>query len=34
MGDSLDLSPADLAALAFFLVAWLLHTFASDGKLV
>ncbi|RUZ12845.1 DUF599 domain-containing protein, partial [Mesorhizobium sp. M7A.F.Ca.CA.001.09.1.1] len=34
MGDSLDLSTADLAALAFFLVAWLLHTFASDGKLV
>ena len=34
MGDSLDLSTADLAALAFFLIAWLLHTFASDGKLV
>jgi uncharacterized membrane protein len=34
MGDSLDLSTADLAALAFFLVAWLLHTFASDGKLI
>ncbi|WP_457150873.1 DUF599 domain-containing protein [Mesorhizobium sp. P5_C1] len=34
MGDSLDLSTADLAALAFFLVAWLLHTLASDGKLV
>jgi uncharacterized membrane protein len=34
MGDSLDLSTADLAALTFFLVAWLLHTFASDGKLV
>ena len=34
MGDSLDLSTADFAALAFFLVAWLLHTFASDGKLV
>jgi uncharacterized membrane protein len=34
MGDSLDLSTADLAALAFFLVVWLLHTFASDGKLV
>ena len=34
MGDSLDLSTADLAALAFFLVAWVLHTLASDGKLV
>ena len=34
MGDSLDLSTTDFAALAFFLVAWLLHTFASDGKLV
>lgn len=34
MGDSLDLSTADLAALTFFLVAWLLHTLASDGKLV
>ena len=34
MGDSLDLSTADLAALAFFLVAWLLHTLASDGKLI
>ncbi|TIX28719.1 DUF599 domain-containing protein [Mesorhizobium sp.] len=33
MGDSLDLSMADLAALAFFLAAWLLHTLASDGKL-
>ncbi|MER8749895.1 DUF599 domain-containing protein [Mesorhizobium sp. M1050] len=33
MGDSIDLSTADLAALAFFLVAWLLHTLASDGKL-
>ncbi|TIN17876.1 MAG: DUF599 domain-containing protein [Mesorhizobium sp.] len=33
MGDSLDLSTADLAALAFFLAAWLLHTLASDGKL-
>jgi len=34
MGDSLDLSTADLAALAFFLVVWLLHTLASDGKLI
>jgi uncharacterized membrane protein len=34
MGDSLNLSTADLAALAFFLVAWVLHTLASDGKLV
>lgn len=34
MGDSLDLSTADLAALAFFLAAWVLHTLASDGKLV
>ena len=34
MGDSLHLSAADLAALAFFLVAWVLHTYASDGKLV
>ena len=34
MGDSLDLSTADLAALAFFLAAWLLHTLAADGKLV
>ncbi|CAN7544669.1 DUF599 domain-containing protein [Mesorhizobium sp. LjRoot246] len=33
MGDSFDLSMADLAALAFFLAAWLLHTLASDGKL-
>ncbi|MER9137772.1 DUF599 domain-containing protein [Mesorhizobium sp. M0830] len=33
MGDSIELSTADLAALAFFLVAWLLHTLASDGKL-
>ncbi|MCA0013311.1 DUF599 domain-containing protein [Mesorhizobium sp. B292B1B] len=34
MGDSLDLSTADLAALAFFLIAWVLHTLASDGVLV
>ncbi|MER9298979.1 DUF599 domain-containing protein [Mesorhizobium sp. M0621] len=34
MGDSIDLPTADLGALAFFLLAWLLHTFASDGKLV
>jgi uncharacterized membrane protein len=34
MGDSLNLSTADLAALAFFLVVWVLHTLASDGKLV
>ncbi|MBZ9677765.1 DUF599 domain-containing protein [Mesorhizobium sp. ES1-1] len=34
MGDSLDLSTADLAALALFLAAWMLHTLASDGRLV
>ncbi|MER9327541.1 DUF599 domain-containing protein [Mesorhizobium sp. M0488] len=34
MGDSLDLSLADLMALAFFLAAWVLHTLASDGRLV
>lgn len=34
MGDSFHLSTADLAALAFFLLAWLLHTLASDGRLV
>lgn len=34
MGDSLNLSTADLAALAFFLAVWVLHTLASDGKLV
>ncbi|MER9585055.1 DUF599 domain-containing protein [Mesorhizobium sp. M0276] len=34
MGDSIELSTADLAALAFFLIAWLLHTLASDGKLI
>jgi len=34
MGDSFYLSMADLGALAFFLIAWLLHTLASDGKLV
>ncbi|KUM27677.1 hypothetical protein AU467_16280 [Mesorhizobium loti] len=34
MGDSLHLSAADLATLAFFLVVWVLHTLASDGKLV
>ncbi|MFA6154346.1 DUF599 domain-containing protein [Mesorhizobium sp.] len=34
MGDSLDLSTADLAALALFLVAWMLHTLASDGRLI
>ena len=34
MGDSLHLSAADLAALGFFLVVWVLHTYASDGKLV
>lgn len=34
MGDSLDLSTADLGALALFLVAWMLHTLASDGRLV
>ncbi|TIT71922.1 MAG: DUF599 domain-containing protein, partial [Mesorhizobium sp.] len=28
MGDSLHLSAADLAALAFFLVVWVLHTLA------
>ncbi|UCI05584.1 DUF599 domain-containing protein [Mesorhizobium sp. B1-1-8] len=34
MLDSLHLSTADLAALAFFLIVWVLHTLASDGKLV
>jgi uncharacterized membrane protein len=34
MGDSFYLSMADLGALAFFLIVWLLHTLASDGKLV
>ena len=34
MGDSFYLSMADFGALAFFLIAWLLHTLASDGKLV
>ena len=34
MGDSFYLSTADLGALAFFLMAWLLHTLASDGMLV
>ncbi|TJX46771.1 MAG: DUF599 family protein, partial [Mesorhizobium sp.] len=34
MGDSSYLSAADLAALGFFLLAWVLHTLASDGKLV
>ncbi|OBQ75216.1 DUF599 domain-containing protein [Mesorhizobium erdmanii] len=34
MGDSLDLSTADLAALGLFLLAWVLHTLASDGRLV
>ncbi|RUV56693.1 DUF599 family protein, partial [Mesorhizobium sp. M5C.F.Ca.IN.020.29.1.1] len=34
MGDSFHLSTADLVALAFFLFVWVLHTLASDGKLV
>ena len=34
MSDSIHLSAADLAALAFFLVVWVAHTLASDGKLV
>ncbi|TGS68506.1 DUF599 domain-containing protein [Mesorhizobium sp. M3A.F.Ca.ET.201.01.1.1] len=34
MGDSFNLSTADLAALAFFLLTWVLHTLASDGRLV
>ncbi|RWE45709.1 MAG: DUF599 domain-containing protein [Mesorhizobium sp.] len=34
MGDSSYLSAVDLAALGFFLLAWVLHTLASDGKLV
>jgi uncharacterized membrane protein len=34
MGDSLDLSTADFAALGLFLLAWVLHTLASDGRLV
>ncbi|TIT97102.1 MAG: DUF599 domain-containing protein, partial [Mesorhizobium sp.] len=34
MGDSIHLSAADLATLAFFLAVWVLHTLASDGRLV
>ncbi|MBZ9668969.1 DUF599 domain-containing protein [Mesorhizobium sp. B2-1-8] len=34
MGDSSYLSTADLAALGFFVLVWVLHTLASDGKLV
>ncbi|CAN7571361.1 DUF599 domain-containing protein [Mesorhizobium amorphae] len=34
MGDSFHLSTADLAALGFFLLVWVLHTLASDGRLV
>ncbi|TPK90444.1 DUF599 domain-containing protein [Mesorhizobium sp. B2-4-17] len=34
MDDSSYLSTADLAALGFFLLAWVLHTLASDGRLV
>jgi len=34
MSDSIHLSAADVAALAFFLIVWVLHTLASDGKLV
>lgn len=28
------LSTTDLAALAFFLIVWILHTFATEGKLI
>ena len=34
MADSSYLSAADFGALALFLIAWLLHTLASDGRLV
>ncbi|MCP9230391.1 MULTISPECIES: DUF599 domain-containing protein [unclassified Mesorhizobium] len=34
MSDSFHLSMADLAALGFFLAAWVLHTLAADGMLV
>ncbi|BCH16645.1 MULTISPECIES: DUF599 domain-containing protein [unclassified Mesorhizobium] len=34
MGDSFHLSTADLVALGFFLFVWVMHTLASDGKLV
>ena len=34
MGNSSYLSTADLAALGLFLLAWVLHTLASDGRLV
>lgn len=34
MGDSFHLSTADLTALGFFLLVWVLHTLASDGRLV
>ncbi len=33
MGDSFHLSTADFAALGFFLLAWGLHTLASDGRI-
>ncbi|MEQ1952625.1 DUF599 domain-containing protein [Mesorhizobium yinganensis] len=34
MAESLILSPADLAALAFFLVVWVVHALAANGHLV
>ncbi|WP_353641546.1 DUF599 family protein [Mesorhizobium sp. WSM2239] len=34
MGDSLFLTGADFAALAYFLAVWLVHGLAANGKLV
>ena len=33
MSDSMFLSAADLASLAFFLAVWVLHALATDGRL-
>lgn len=33
MGDTMLLSAADLASIAFFLAVWVLHALATDGKL-
>lgn len=34
MSDSFHLSVGDFAAVGFFLAAWLLHSLASDGRLI
>ena len=34
MGDSLFLTGADIAALAFFLAIWVVHGLAADGRLI